>query len=65
VGLAEEVGHLPLALSHAAAYMHSQDEGCTAYLARYTHTDSRVDELMPADARRCAPSVRCDSLGSG
>ena len=50
-GLADALGHLPLALSHAAAYMLSQGEGCTAYLARYTHADSRLADLMPADTQ--------------
>jgi len=50
-GLAAALGHLPLALSHAAAYMLSQGEGCTTYLARYTHAESRLADLMPADAQ--------------
>ncbi|MEV6801392.1 FxSxx-COOH system tetratricopeptide repeat protein [Micromonospora rifamycinica] len=48
--LATAVGHLPLALSHAAAYMINQQEGCTAYLARYTAGDERLAELMPGGA---------------
>ncbi|WP_106410449.1 tetratricopeptide repeat protein [Pseudofrankia saprophytica] len=47
--LAVAVGHLPLALSHAAAYMIGQEEGCTAYLARYAAADGRLAELMPPD----------------
>jgi tetratricopeptide (TPR) repeat protein len=42
------LGHLPLALSHAAAYMLDQDEACEAYFARYTAGDERLEELMPA-----------------
>ena len=49
-GLAMAVGHLPLALSHATAYMITQEEGCTAYLARYTTSDEHLTELMPASA---------------
>jgi hypothetical protein len=48
--LATAVGHLPLALSHAAAYMIIQEEGCTAYLARYATGAERLAELMPASA---------------
>ncbi|CAJ64059.1 MULTISPECIES: hypothetical protein [Frankia] len=46
--LAAAVGHLPLALSHAAAYMINQEEGCTAYLVRYAAGGQRLDALMPA-----------------
>jgi hypothetical protein len=48
--LATAVGHLPLALSHAAAYMIIQEEGCTAYVARYATGAERLAELMPASA---------------
>ncbi|HEX5402327.1 MAG TPA: FxSxx-COOH system tetratricopeptide repeat protein [Pseudonocardiaceae bacterium] len=47
VGLATAVGHLPLALSHAAAYMINQEEGCAGYLNRYTSGVERLAELMP------------------
>ncbi|MFI9453528.1 tetratricopeptide repeat protein [Amycolatopsis sp. NPDC052450] len=47
--LAATLGNLPLALSHAAAYMIDQHETCGAYLARYTAGDSRLVELMPED----------------
>ncbi|MER6669702.1 tetratricopeptide repeat protein [Amycolatopsis japonica] len=47
--LAATLGHLPLALSHAAAYIIDQDETCGTYLARYTTEDSRLEELMPED----------------
>ncbi|MEU5694355.1 tetratricopeptide repeat protein [Actinosynnema sp. NPDC020468] len=46
--LADALGHLPLALSHAAAYLLDQHVTCAAYLARYTAGDQRLDELMPA-----------------
>ncbi|MEU7586796.1 tetratricopeptide repeat protein [Micromonospora sp. NPDC049230] len=45
--LAAAVGHLPLALSHATAYMIDQAVGCADYLARYTAA-ARVAEVMPA-----------------
>ena len=48
-GLAAAVGHLPLALSHAAAYMIDQEVGCADYLARYTAA-TQVAEVMPADS---------------
>ncbi|MEU1745336.1 tetratricopeptide repeat protein [Micromonospora arida] len=48
--LATAVGHLPLALSHVAAYMIYQQEGCAAYLARYITGNERLCELMPAGA---------------
>ncbi|MEG3635529.1 tetratricopeptide repeat protein [Micromonospora palythoicola] len=47
--LAAAVGHLPLALSHATAYMIDQAVGCVEYLARYTAA-ARVAEVMPADS---------------
>jgi tetratricopeptide (TPR) repeat protein len=48
--LAIAVGHLPLALSHAAAYLINQEETCAAYLTRYTAADGRLADLMPAHA---------------
>ncbi|GAA1588117.1 FxSxx-COOH system tetratricopeptide repeat protein [Actinoplanes couchii] len=48
--LASALGHLPLALSHAAAFMDSQAESCTEYLARYTKGRDRLQDLMPADS---------------
>ncbi|MDG4765770.1 tetratricopeptide repeat protein [Solwaraspora sp. WMMD406] len=47
--LAAALGHLPLALSHATAYMIDQAIGCTAYLARYTAA-APLAEVMPADS---------------
>ncbi|WP_433125027.1 tetratricopeptide repeat protein [Micromonospora sp. CA-240977] len=44
--LAAAVGHLPLALSHATAYMIDQAVGCADYLARYAA--ARMAEVMPA-----------------
>jgi hypothetical protein len=48
--LAAELGYLPLALSHAAAYMIDQQVTCSTYLARYTAGLERLDELMPVSA---------------
>ena len=47
--LAETLGHLPLALSHAAAYMIDQKIRCATYLARYNAGQERLDQLMPGD----------------
>jgi tetratricopeptide (TPR) repeat protein len=47
--LAEALGRLPLALSHAAAYMITQRVTCGAYLDLYTAGVERLDELMPGD----------------
>ncbi|MFE5714100.1 tetratricopeptide repeat protein [Streptomyces sp. NPDC056501] len=49
--LAEELGHLPLALGHAAAYMINHGLGCADYLALFRESRSIVDVLPPsADA---------------
>jgi tetratricopeptide (TPR) repeat protein len=48
--LAEALGWLPLALSHAAAYMIDQRIGCGAYLALYTAGERGLPDLMPAAA---------------
>lgn len=45
--LAAALGHLPMALSHAAAYILDQQEACGVSLTRYTAGDERLDELMP------------------
>jgi len=45
--LAAALGHLPLALSHAAAYMINEDESCGGYLHRYTDGRQQLAELMP------------------
>ena len=45
--LAAALGHLPLGLSHAAAYMLAEDLPCTQYLARFTDEQRRLAELMP------------------
>ncbi|WP_213450393.1 FxSxx-COOH system tetratricopeptide repeat protein [Rhizomonospora bruguierae] len=48
--LAEELGRLPLALSHAAAYMINENIGCTEYLALVTDRRSRLDAVLPPSA---------------
>ncbi|MFD5033116.1 tetratricopeptide repeat protein [Streptomyces sp. NPDC058220] len=51
--LAEALGHLPLALSHAAAYLiRKQRVTCDGYLARYVEQSTSLAELLPgwADA---------------
>ncbi|MEU5666542.1 FxSxx-COOH system tetratricopeptide repeat protein, partial [Streptomyces longwoodensis] len=48
--LAEALGHLPLALSHAAAYMINEELDCTAYLNLFTHRQTRLDQALPETA---------------
>ncbi|WP_258052505.1 tetratricopeptide repeat-containing protein [Streptomyces sp. Ru73] len=48
--LAKTLGYLPLALSHAAAYMINEDVPCADYLHRFTHSSARLDELFPRHA---------------
>lgn len=46
--LAETLGHLPLALSHAAAYLiRKQRLTCADYLSRYTQQSTSLEELLP------------------
>ena len=47
--LARALGWLPLALSHAAAYMIGQRVTCGGYLDLYTAGSDKLDELMPGD----------------
>ena len=47
--LAQALGRLPLALSHAAAYMIGQRVTCGAYLDLYTTDSDKLDELLPDD----------------
>ncbi|MGW9123154.1 tetratricopeptide repeat protein, partial [Streptomyces sp. NPDC055663] len=57
--LAEALGHLPLALGHAAAYMLRENTPCSAYLERFTDRAARLDELLPhwADTERYGRQV--------
>ena len=48
--LADVLGDLPLALSHAAAYMLDRRIGCAAYLERYRAGQERLEDLLPASA---------------
>ncbi|MET7919208.1 tetratricopeptide repeat protein [Streptomyces avermitilis] len=48
--LADALGHLPLALSHAAAYMINEELTCTAYLNLFTHRQTRLSQALPETA---------------
>lgn len=48
--LADTLGHLPLALSHAAAYMINEELDCTAYLNLFTRRQTRLDQALPETA---------------
>ncbi|MDX2689429.1 tetratricopeptide repeat protein [Streptomyces scabiei] len=48
--LAVELGHLPLALGHAAAYIINKRRTMVAYLARLRDTRSRLGDLLPPSA---------------
>ncbi|MFG2403740.1 tetratricopeptide repeat protein [Streptomyces brevispora] len=52
--LARALGHLPLALGHAAAYMLRESASCRAYLQQFTDRAARLDDLLPhwADTER-------------
>ncbi|GAB2769576.1 tetratricopeptide repeat protein [Streptomyces bullii] len=45
--LARALGHLPLALGHAAAYMIREQITCTVYLQRFTARAARLDAVLP------------------
>ncbi|MFD6532104.1 tetratricopeptide repeat protein, partial [Streptomyces sp. NPDC060184] len=48
--LAEALGHLPLALGHAAAYMLNQDLRVAEYLSLFNDHDRRLSQLLPETA---------------
>ncbi|MFJ3673672.1 tetratricopeptide repeat protein, partial [Streptomyces sp. NPDC090106] len=48
--LGQALGHLPLALSHAAAYMINEELTCTAYLNLFTRQQTRLDHALPETA---------------
>jgi len=48
--LCAELGYLPLALSHAAAYMIENQATCAGYLGKFTASLGRLDDLLPASA---------------
>ncbi|WP_231650384.1 tetratricopeptide repeat protein, partial [Streptomyces clavuligerus] len=45
--LADALGHLPLALGLAAAYMANEELTCAAYLRRFTDRRTRLNEALP------------------
>ena len=50
VGLADDLGLLPLALAQAAAFMLDRSETCSRYRARLADRRRTLAELLPADA---------------
>ncbi|MCX4404354.1 FxSxx-COOH system tetratricopeptide repeat protein [Streptomyces sp. NBC_01764] len=48
--LLRELGHLPLALSHAAAYMINEDVPCASYLRLFVDQRSRLEAMLPPEA---------------
>ncbi|MFD9223432.1 tetratricopeptide repeat protein [Streptomyces sp. NPDC060064] len=48
--LAQELGHLPLALAHAAAYVINEDVSCAHYLQRFADRRSSLSKLLPRQA---------------
>lgn len=48
--LASALGHLPLALSHATAYMINEELTCTAYLALFTDHRTSLEQALPESA---------------
>lgn len=49
-GVAADLGYLPLALDHAAAYMLDLELPCSAYRARFAQQHRRLDILFPDPA---------------
>ncbi|WP_419184034.1 tetratricopeptide repeat protein, partial [Streptomyces caniscabiei] len=45
--LTEALGHLPLALGMAAAYMINEELACSAYLSQLTDRSTRLEEALP------------------
>lgn len=48
--LARTLGCLPLAMSHAAAYMVNEDVACADYLHHFNYSAARLEELLPRHA---------------
>ncbi|MER7692849.1 tetratricopeptide repeat protein [Streptomyces sp. NPDC097610] len=48
--LAEALGHLPLALSHAAVYMINEELDCATYLNLFTNRRTRLEQALPQTA---------------
>ncbi|WP_326770344.1 tetratricopeptide repeat protein (plasmid) [Streptomyces sp. NBC_01591] len=57
--LAEALGHLPLALGHAAAYMLRENTSCSTYLEQFTDRATHLDKVLPhwADTERYGRQV--------
>ncbi|MFC0097813.1 tetratricopeptide repeat protein [Micromonospora marina] len=49
-GLTEDLGHLPLALSHAAAYMLNEQIPCVLYRRLFLDAQTRLETAFPASA---------------
>ncbi|MCQ1578941.1 tetratricopeptide repeat protein [Streptomyces parvus] len=47
--LVQELGCLPLALGHAAAYLINQGTPCAVYLDRFRDSGRRLDQLLPPE----------------
>ncbi|MEU4921848.1 tetratricopeptide repeat protein [Streptomyces parvus] len=47
--LAQELGCLPLALGHAAAYLINQGTPCAVHLDRFRDSGRRLDQLLPPE----------------
>ncbi|WP_338683688.1 tetratricopeptide repeat protein [Streptomyces acidiscabies] len=64
MALADALGHLPLALSHAAAYMINEELTCTDYLSLFTHQQTRLDQALPetADTERYGRQITATLL---
>ncbi|WP_405873031.1 tetratricopeptide repeat protein [Streptomyces sp. NBC_00005] len=60
----ETLGLLPLALSHAAAYMVQEDTSCTEYLALFNRRRLQLGQLLPrwADTERYGREVATSLL---
>ncbi|SFY44199.1 hypothetical protein OH786_37940 (plasmid) [Streptomyces atratus] len=57
--LAKALGHLPLALGHAAAYMLRENTSCSTYLEQFTDRATHLDKVLPhwADTERYGRQV--------
>lgn len=62
--LVQALGHLPLALGHAAAYMLHEDVPCGTYLERFADRSARLHDLLPrwADFERYGRQVTATLL---
>lgn len=62
--LAEALGHLPLALGHAAAYIIREQTTCQDYLNQFSDRAASLDELLPhwADTERYGRQITATLL---